>query len=177
MAISNDTKAAIIKDGEEGRLTQQEIAAKHLGNKDLDGSVSRILKAAGVKTRKPGRPKGKIYNPNSSSQKSQSPKPIKLEEFNGDARLALIDEALSHLKASLPQVRHPKGFSDWTSALDRLLNQRREEEPNDPGDTEDDGYLSAVRETAKDDWKEEASALQVASTEQKAAPGNELVDA
>ena len=46
----------------------------------------------------------------------------------------------------------------------------------DETDTESDGYIEAVRATAKNDWKE-ARAVQVATTEPKAEMRDELVAA
>ncbi len=129
MPIDSETKAAIIEDLREDRLTYPEIAAKRLGDAKKKITITRIAAEAGLSRKDRMGKSRRRYNPQGSSQKSTTRKPVKIESFDEKARLSLIDEALSHLKANLPQVTHPKGFSDWTAALDRLLTQRREEEP------------------------------------------------
>lgn len=152
MPISQETKAAIIEDGKEGRLTQTEIAAKRLGSAKRVGEISRILKKAGVAAKPRGRPKSKTYTAKLSSQKPTSKRPIKLESFESDVRLELLDLALSHLKSSLPDIYSPKGFSEWSSALERLLNQRRMEAPSTPIDPEDDGFMQALESKTLEVW-------------------------
>jgi len=152
--IPDEIRAAIIQDGKEGRLSQEEIAAKRLGDKKKVGTISKILKKAGVSTKGRGRPKAKSFSANLSTKKSASKKPIKLESFESKNRLDLLDEALSYLKASLPEVYSPKGFSEWTSAVERLLNQRRIEAPAAPLEPEDDGFMMALETKTPEVWKD-----------------------
>lgn len=154
MPIPDEIRAAIIQDGKEGRLSQEEIAAKRLGDKRKVGTISKILRKAGVPTRGNGRPKGKTFPGKLSDKKSASKKPIKLESFESKNRLDLLDEALSYLKASLPEVYSPKGFSEWTSAAERLLNQRRLEAPAKPLELEDDGFMAALETKTPEVWKD-----------------------
>lgn len=51
MPIPDEIRAAIIQDGKEGRLSQEEIAAKRLGDKKKVGTISKILRKAGVSTK------------------------------------------------------------------------------------------------------------------------------
>ena len=154
MPIPDEIRAAIIQDGKEGRLSQEEIAAKRLGDKKKVGTISKILKKAGVSTKGRGRPKAKSFPGKLSDKKSTSKKPIKLESFESKNRLDLLDEALSYLKASLPEVYSPKGFSEWTSAVERLLNQRRIEAPAAPLEPEDDGFMMALETKTPEVWKD-----------------------
>lgn len=154
MPIPDEIRAAIIQDGKEGRLSQEEIAAKRLGDKKKVGTISKILRKAGVPTRGNGRPKGKTFPGKLSDKKSTSKKPIKLESFESKNRLDLLDEALTYLKASLPDIYSPKGFSEWTSAVERLLNQRRIDAPAVPLEPEDDGFMMALETKTSEVWKD-----------------------
>ena len=139
MPISEETEAAIKADLKEDRLTYSEIAAKHLGNKKRRGDISRIAAKEGI-CRKGRAGKRPCFNNPVPQNKPESSEPVKIETFNEKTRLDLIDEALSYLKAGLPRVKHPKGFADWTAAMERLFNQRREEEPK--GNQAEDDLLT-----------------------------------
>lgn len=176
MPISDDLKRAIIDDIREGRLTFAEIAAKRLGNPKRKGEISRFATSAGISRKdRRGRPK-KSFLGKVSSQNSVPGKPIKIETFEKDTRLALIDEALSYLKANLPQIKHPKGFSEWTSALDRLLNQRRIEAPAAPSNIEDDGFMAALETKTPEVWKDAPNIpIQMDSSEHTSMENIDLV--
>ncbi len=148
-----------------------------MGDKKRVNAVSRILKKAGVQARPRGRPKNKTLSPKLPSQKSTSAKSIKLESFNADIRLSLIDEALSHLKASLSDVYSPKGFSEWASALERLLEQRRLEAPAAPVSTEDDGLMVAFETKTVEVWQNAPNIpIQVDSAKHPAMEDTDMVD-
>jgi hypothetical protein len=57
----------------------------------------------------------------------------------------------------------------------RALGLMSKTAPDDINETESDGYIEAVRATAKNDWKE-TRAVQVEATKRQAAGSNELVD-
>lgn len=177
MPISSDLEQVIKADLEADRLDYEEIAAIRLGDPKKKYVISGVAKKYGL-SRKDRRGKHrKSCSPKVGAQKHVPVKPLKITTFRQKTRLELIDEAITIHKSLLESVTDPYKMDKWSAALERLLNQRREEEPSDPDDTDDDGYLEAVRGTAKDDWNEEASALQVEAPEQETAPGNELVDA
>lgn len=152
--ISNETKAAIIDDLKEDRLSYGEIAAKRLGNAKRKGEISKIASKEGIirKDRR-GKPK-RSFHPKVSSAKPVSNKPVKIETFDPKNRVDLLDEALTYLKASLPGIYSPKGFSEWTSAVERLLNQRRIEAPAAPIEPEDDGFMMALETKTPEVWQD-----------------------
>ncbi|HNR59158.1 MAG TPA: hypothetical protein PKJ51_11945, partial [Methanothrix sp.] len=59
-------------------------------------------------------------------------------------RLTLLDEGLSTLKAILPRSRYPKGMMEWTSAVERLLEQRRKETGGSDDDDDERGSIAAA---------------------------------
>ncbi len=139
-------------------LSQHKIA-KNLGI--AQSTVSDYLKSIGV-----------------SSDRSKTKNATEAHvEFCTEKRLALIDAGMKKLEEMLPEIDKPSGMRDWFVALGTAIDKRRLEDPGKGEETESDEYLAAVRATAKDDWNEEASALQVVPSEQEAAPSNELVDA
>lgn len=163
-----------------GNLSLAEIAAIRLGDNKKGGTISKLAKKHKIQLRKQGVTKKKPFQSGHSSKETQSEDPINVECFTPEARLLLIDTALSQLKAILPKTNYSKGMNEWTSSAERLMNLRREEEPDDHNDTEDDGYLEAVRSTASEDWadaKKEACSIPVEATEQETEDGPELVDA
>ena len=172
-----EVRNAIIEDLREGRLSFEEIAAKRLGDGGKKPTVSRIAKKEGYSRKGKGRPPKKGYQPKVTTPKPETIAEIDLSTFGPEERLLLLDEGLSTLKAILPKSRYPKGMMEWTSAVERLLEQRRKETGAGGADLEPDGYLEAVRLTAEDDWKEEAAAISMEAAESQTANGDELVDA
>ena len=172
-----EIRNAIIEDLREGRLSFEEIAAKRLGDGGKKPTVSRIAKKEGYSRKGKGRPPKKGYQPKVTTPKPESIAEIDFSTFGPEERLTLLDEGLSTLKAILPKSRYPKGMMEWTSAVERLLEQRRKETGAGGADLEPDGYLEAVRLTAEDDWKEEAAAISMEAAESQTANGDELVDA
>ena len=172
-----EIRNAIIEDLREGRLSFEEIAAKRLGDGGKKPTVSRIAKKEGYSRKGKGRPPKKGYQPKVTTPKPETIAEIDLSTFGPEERLTLLDEGLSTLKAILPKSRYPKGMMEWTSAVERLLEQRRKETGAGGADLEPDGYLEAVRLTAEDDWKEEAAAISMEAAESQTANGDELVDA
>jgi len=152
--LSNEIKAAIIDDLKEDRLSLEEIAAKRLGDPKRRGTISKIASKEGI-IRKDRRvkPKG-CFQSNVSTKKPISIKPTKIETFDPKNRVDLLDEALTYLKASLPSIYSPKGFSEWTSAVERLLNQRRIEAPAAPIEPEDDGFMIALETKTSEVWQD-----------------------
>lgn len=132
MAISEEIKQAIIDDLKEDRLDYEEIAAKRLGDHTRKMVISRIAIKNGL-SRKDRRGKHNGSNtPKVSQEKPKSDKPIKIVTFGPDARLSLIDEAITIHKGLLAGIADPYKMDKWSAALERLLEQRREEEPGDP---------------------------------------------
>lgn len=173
-ALPEETRQAIIKDLLEGRLDFEEIAKKHSVSK---GQISKMAAKQGASRKKKKR---NSFHTKVSTSEPATIDPIKLETFGPEQRLLLIDTALSQLKAILPKTNYSKGMNEWTSSAERLMNLRREEEPDNQNDTEDDGYLDAVRSTAREDWadaKKEACSIPVEASEQETEDGPELVDA
>jgi len=132
VAISEEIKQAIIDDLKEDRLDYEEIAIKHLGNKTRKGTISQIGKKAGI-CRKDRRGKShKSSTPKVSTEKPTTRAPINVITFTPDQRLSLIDEAITIHKGLLAGIADPYKMDKWSAALERLLEQRREEEPGDP---------------------------------------------
>jgi hypothetical protein len=178
--ISEETKAAIIRDGEEGRLTLEEIAAKHLGNKNKLGTVSKILKKANVKLKRSrGDRRKDTFSPKLSDKKTIPQAPLILESFDPEKRLELIDSALSQLKAILPKTNYSKGMNEWTASLERLFNQRREEERATPPAAESDGFFEALETKTPEIWKDvdaQANPIQVAALQLETVATDDMVD-
>lgn len=62
-----------------------------------------------------------------------------------------------------------------TIAKDLTIKLTPPPQLNEPTETESDGFIEALKVTAKDDWKE-ARTVQMAATKQKTEDGPELVD-
>ena len=169
-ALPEETRQAVIKDILEGRLDFEEISKKHSVSK---GQVSKIAAKQGASRKKKKR---NGFESKVSTSEPITIDPEKIETFDSEKRLNLIDAALTQLKIILPKTNYSKGMNEWTSAAEKLMNLRREEEPIDPNETESDDYLDAVKATAKDDWKEEACAFQMEASEPEATQSDELVD-
>lgn len=138
MAIPEDLKQAIIDDLKEDRLSFEEIAAKRLGNPKKKNIIGNIANANGY-SRKDRRGKSRrSHVPKVTTGKSSTAKPIEIVTFGPEKRLSLIDEAITIHKSLLPSITDAYKMEKWSAALDRLLEQRRIEEPTDPNDTEQD---------------------------------------
>ncbi len=130
--ISDELRQAIIDDLKEDRLDYEEIAAKRLGDSKRKMVVSRIaIKNDLSRKDRRGKP-NKSNKQKVSSEKPSSNKPIQIVTFGPDARLSLIDEAITIHKGLLASIADPYKMDKWSAALERLLEQRREEEPGDP---------------------------------------------
>lgn len=169
-ALPEETRQAVIKDLLEGRLDFEEIAKKHSISK---GQVSKMAAKQGASRKKKKR---NSFHTKVSTSEPITIDPEKIETFDTEKRLNLIDAALTQLKTILPKTNYSKGMNEWTSAAEKLMNLRREEEPMDSNEIESDDYLDAVKATAEDDWKEEASAIQMEASQQEATQSDELVD-
>ena len=178
-ALPGELRQAIINDLQEGRLSYEEIAAKRFGDGRKVGTISKIAKKENI-PRKNGRPpKRKPFHNKCFQQKSPPQEPIAVENFDPEARLNIIDEALSQLKAILPECAYAKGMMEWSSALERLLEMRRYEEPPKPPETEGDGFYEALEAKVPEIWKDvdaEANAVQVDSLQHKTMETPDLVD-
>ena len=141
-----EVRNAIIEDLREGRLSFEEIAAKRLGDGGKKPTVSRIAKKEGYSRKGKGRPPKKGYQPKVTIPKPEAISEIDLSTFGPEERLTLLDEGLSTLKAILPKSRYPKGMMEWTSAVERLLEQRRKETGGSDDDDDDDerGSIAAA---------------------------------
>lgn len=69
-----------------------------------------------------------------------------------------------------------RGAASCLAQATAITGQMAASNPGDPHETESDGYIEAVRATAKDDWKD-ARAISVEASEQKTKMRPELVDA
>jgi hypothetical protein len=138
-----EVRNAICEDGRDGRLTRKEIAALRLGDEKKHGTVTRILKQAGIpSSRKRGQ--SKKFHDKCSIPKPETIADINLEHFGPEERLLLIDQAISELKAILPKSRYPLGLMQWTTALERLLEQRRKETGGSDDDDDERGSIAAA---------------------------------
>lgn len=139
-----EVRNAIIEDLREGRLSFEEIAAKRLGDGGKKPTVSRIAKKEGYSRKGKGRPPKKGYQPTVTTPKPESIAEIDFSTFGPEERLTLLDEGLSTLKAILPKSRYPKGMMEWTSAVERLLEQRRKETGGSDDDDDERGSIAAA---------------------------------
>ncbi|MCK9521042.1 MAG: hypothetical protein M0R74_18760, partial [Dehalococcoidia bacterium] len=121
-----------------------EIAAKRLGDGGKKPTVSRIAKKEGYSRKGKGRPPKKGYQPKVTIPKPESIAEIDLSTFGPEERLLLIDQAISELKAILPKSRYPLGLMQWTTALERLLEQRRKETGGSDDDDDERGSIAAA---------------------------------
>jgi hypothetical protein len=147
-----EIRNAIIEDLREGRLSFEEIAAKRLGDGGKKQTVSKIANQEGYSRKGNGRPPKKGRRPKVDTPKPETVADIDLSTFGPDERLLLLDEGLSTLKAILPKSRYPKGMMEWTSALERLLEQRRKETGAGGDKTESDGFFEALEAVSPDIW-------------------------
>ena len=139
-----EVRNAIIEDLREGRLSFEEIAAKRLGDGGKKPTVSRIAKKEGYSRKGKGRPPKKGYQPKVTTPKPETIAEIDLSTFGPEERLLLIDQAISELKAILPKSRYPLGLMQWTTALERLLEQRRKETGGSDDDDDERGSIAAA---------------------------------
>lgn len=160
MPISKKVRSQIENDLRNNRAINQIKKSYGVGSK----TVYQVMDEAGIPRER--REHSQTKNAN-----------IARKEYCSEKRISLIDAGMKKLEEMLPEIDKPSGMRDWFVALGTAIDKRRLEDPGKGEETESDEYLAAVRATAKDDWKEEASALQVGSSEQETAPGNELVDA
>jgi len=123
--LPDEVRNAIISDLKEGRLSYSEIALMRLGNANKKGTIANIAKKNDL--RPP--PRKKRSQKEFITSKPATVGKVNLKTYNPEARLRLIDKALSYLEDVLGKSRYPKGMMEWTSALERLLDQRRIEEP------------------------------------------------
>jgi len=112
-----------------GNISLEEIAAIRLGDRKKGGTISKIAKKHKIQLRRQGQSKKNPFQSKPSAKEPRSDKPIKIECFTAKARLSLIDEAITIHKSLLPGVKDPYKMEKWSAALDRLLEQRRIEEP------------------------------------------------
>lgn len=137
MPISEEVKNAIIDDLKEDRLTFEEIAAKRLGDPKKKNVIGNIAQKAHL-SRKDRRGKSRrSHIPKVTGNKPTSDKPIKVMTFGPETRLSLIDEAITIHKSLLPGITDSYKMDKWSAALERLLEQRREEEPKEGGKEEE----------------------------------------
>jgi hypothetical protein len=135
--LPEEIKNAIIDDLKEDRLDYEEIAAKRLGDAKKKVTISRVAAAAGL-SRKDRRGKSRrSYVPKVSAQKPATKRPVKIETFGAETRLLLIDEAITIHKELLAGCTDPYKMDKWSAALERLLEQRRQEEPKENGKEEE----------------------------------------
>lgn len=134
MPLSEEIKNAIIDDLKEDRLDYEEIAAKRLQDGTKKYIISRIAKKVGLsrKNRRRNGCKSKV-----APKKVVSVKPVKIATFDAETRLSLIDEAITIHKTLLSGCTDPYKMDKWSAALERLLEQRREEEPKENGKEEE----------------------------------------
>lgn len=131
MPLSEEIKNAIIDDLKEDRLTFEEIAAKRLGDPKKKNVIGNIAQKAHL-SRKDRRGKSRrSHTPKVISNKPTSGKPVKVVTFGPETRLSLIDEAITIHKSLLSGCTDPYKMDKWSAALERLLEQRRTEEPKD----------------------------------------------
>ncbi|MCK9570236.1 hypothetical protein M0R72_14925 [Candidatus Pacearchaeota archaeon] len=117
-----------------GNISLEEIAAIRLGDRKKGGTISKLAKKHKIPLRKQGLNKrGVSFQSPHSNKEPKSSEPLKVECFTAEARLSLIDEAITIHKSLLPGVKDPYKMEKWSSALDRLLEQRRIEEPPQSG--------------------------------------------
>jgi len=139
-----EIRNAIIEDLREGRLSFEEIAAKRLGDGGKKQTVSKIANQEGYSRKGNGRPPKKGRRPKVDTPKPENIANIDLSTFGPEERLLLLDEGLSTLKAILPKSRYPKGMMEWTSAVERLMEQRRKETGGSDGDDDERGSVAAA---------------------------------
>ena len=140
-----EIRNAIIEDLREGRLSFEEIAAKRLGDGGKKRTVSKIANQEGYSRKGNGRPPKKGRRPKVDTPKPENIANIDLSTFGPEERLALLDVALSELRAILSKSRYPAGMMQWTAALERLLEQRRKETGGSDGDDDDErGSIAAA---------------------------------
>jgi hypothetical protein len=142
--LPDEIRNAIIEDLREGRLSFEEIAAKRLGDKKQKYNVSNIAKKEGYSRKGSGRPPKKGRDKKVVFPKPEEIADIDLTTFGPEERLNLLDEGLSTLKAILPKSRYSKGMMEWTSAVERLLEQRRKETANIDDDDDERGSVAAA---------------------------------
>jgi hypothetical protein len=174
-----EIKHAIIKDLREGRLSHEEIAAKRLGDGRKNGTISKIAKKAQIPVRKQGRRKAKTFQQKPSSAIPAPLDDIELECFEPEVRLNLIDSALSQLKAILPETCDAKEIMEWSSALEKLLGQRRQEAPPTPPSNESDGFFEALEAKTPEIWIDvdaEVDVVQVDPIQHQTVEAPHLVD-
>lgn len=177
--LPKEIKQAILQDLREGRLSLEEIAAKRLGDGKKVGTISKIAKKAQIPVGKQGRKKTQTFQQKLSNQKPIAFDDIALESFEPEVRLNLIDSALSQLKAILPETCDAKEIMEWSSALERLLGQRRQEAPPTPPSNESDGFFEALEAKTPEIWKDvdaEADAVQVDPIQHQTVEAPHLVD-
>jgi len=151
--LSSEIRNAIIADLREGRLSFAEIAAKRLGDGKKTTTISRIAKKEGYSRKGNGRPPAKGSNRKVPTTEPQRMAEIKLGTFGPEERLALLDQALSELKAILPKSRYPQGMMQWTAALERLLEERRKEVGAGGDNIESDGFFEALETVSPEIWE------------------------
>ena len=134
MSLSEEIKNAIIDDLKEDRLDYEEIAAKRLGDPKKKYVISRVAKKNDLsrKNRRRNGCKSKV-----APKKAASIKPVKIATFDQETRLSLIDEAITIHKTLLSGCTDPYKMDKWSAALERLLEQRRQEEPKENGKEEE----------------------------------------
>ena len=140
MPLTEEIKNVIIDDLKEDRLTFEEIAAKRLGDPKKKNVIGNIAQKAHL-SRKDRRGKSRrSHTPKVTGNKPTSGKPLKIVTFGAETRLSLIDEAITLHKSLLPGCTDPYKMDKWSAALERLLEQRREEEPK--GNDKEDELLT-----------------------------------
>jgi hypothetical protein len=130
----------ILDDLRAGRLCIEEIAAIRLGSKKKGGTISKIAKKYKITVNKRGHRRTVSFQPKLSTPENEPSSEIEVESFDSETRLSLIDTAITIHKSLLPGCTDPYKMDKWSAALERLLEQRRTEEPN--GNNKEDELLT-----------------------------------
>lgn len=136
-SLPNDLVSLICDDLRAGRLSLEEIAAIRLGSKKKGGTISKIAKKHKIAVNKRGQRRNVSFQPKPSNPIPKSKDQIEVECFDAETRLSLIDEAITIHKALLAECTDPYKMDRWSAALERLLEQRRAEEPKENGREEE----------------------------------------
>lgn len=159
-----------------GNISVEEIAAIRLGDRKKGGTISKLAKKNNIPLRRQGQSKKNPFQQKHSNKESRSDKPLKVECFTAEARLSLIDEAITIHKSLLPGVKDPYKMEKWSAALDRLLEQRRIEEPPVLPSAEDDGFYDRLDDKAEEIWNAQNIIIQVDSAKPETMDSPDLVD-
>jgi hypothetical protein len=160
-----------------GNISLEEIAAIRLGDRKKGGTISKLAKKHKIPLRKQGLNKrGVSFQSPHSNKEPKSSEPLKVECFTAEARLSLIDEAITIHKSLLPGVKDPYKMEKWSAALDRLLEQRRIEEPPVLSSGEDDGFYDKLEGKAEEIWNAQNIIIQVGSSKPETMGSSDLVD-